>query len=422
MLYLSYVESLIKFGIGVWHPIAPKRLLRELNGVITECSRTITGLPARADRRVALHKADTLSLDELFTLGGVAIVERAARLGECSLQSLLDTPHDGRGLDGLTVMARNMLPPERYGRSAFLRAGSLSAALSNFANVYHHEATIENEEECAKAIKSHHIAVASDGAVHQKNRAQKGPCGPRGSSQDNPPATEFEQGQEGAGFLILDRPNNTVLRAEALPAGSHQTSYGAEKVAMLAAIEAALCLPAPLLRGAKVAILTDSLSLIERLRSAKPGGRGELELFSALNALAGVCPVEVFHTRGHRGIRLNEAADKLAAVGVHLQSAAPESGAPTLEFHEAMDRVKFEIGQARAEGLGALAPPTSQLGRLQSLMKGEPKCVPAYLRSSTPRYLQLIVNQLEVGQRHRIYPPGTPFEGVYLTAPCPHCA
>lgn len=79
ILYLSYVESLIKFGIGVWHPLAPKRLLRELNGVITECSRTITGLPARADRRVALHKADTLSLDELFTLGGVAIVERASR-------------------------------------------------------------------------------------------------------------------------------------------------------------------------------------------------------------------------------------------------------------------------------------------------------------------------------------------------------
>jgi ribonuclease HI len=72
-----------------------------------------------------------------------------------------------------------------------------------------------------------------------------------------------------------------------------------------------------------VALLTDSLSNIQKLKSCKPKTAKEVEMFYAVGNLASLSTVHVAHVRGHAGIRVNEKADILAEQGAMWQVAEP---------------------------------------------------------------------------------------------------
>ena len=70
--------------------------------------------------------------------------------------------------------------------------------------------------------------------------------------------------------------------------------------------------------------MTDSLSLIERIKSCRPRTSSEVELFYALSNLSYIADVSIHHVRGHANIRINEEADRLAEIGSSAQRTSSD--------------------------------------------------------------------------------------------------
>ncbi len=146
---------------------------------------------------------------------------------------------------------------------------------------------------------------------------------------------------------------------------------------------------------------------------------------SSINKLAKIHPVFLYHVRAHNGIGVNESCDILADIGLMLQEYAAGIGVvdkQTLNMDDVKKLVKKRISADRvSEITSARVPEESQIARLRRFYAGNLERCQDYLSDSNPRYMQLIINQLELDCCPRIHPAGTSFDEIKQGARCRFC-
>ncbi len=80
-------------------------------------------------------------------------------------------------------------------------------------------------------------------------------------------------------------------------------------------------------------ILTDSMSVLDKVSSADAYGPEDMELLSVLNELGAVAQVHLRHVKAHNNITLNERADRLAAQGQVLEEQG-QAASVVLQYDE----------------------------------------------------------------------------------------
>ena len=133
--------------------------------------------------------------------------------------------------------------------------------------------------------------------------------------------TDSRQRNGGAGILVEDG-NNNILCEASYPAGKLCSSFGAESVALIEALEWIKKEPK------SAVICTDSLSLHQALQNAswRTRDNGVNRIRKLVTEIA--CPITLLWYPSHCGIADNERADMLAEVGSRLpQEEVPVSHA-----------------------------------------------------------------------------------------------
>ncbi len=87
-LHLAYIDSIATYGIVCWHGYAARSSLKELQIVMNEGCRQITGCK-RAALDTLVHMSKTRYLCDSYTLAGVCLAERVLRLQNCLMKDII---------------------------------------------------------------------------------------------------------------------------------------------------------------------------------------------------------------------------------------------------------------------------------------------------------------------------------------------
>ena len=299
-LQISHIGSLCEHGIASWFPLAPKKDLKKLDNVLLSAARITAGLPRCTDACICFHKTQSWCLGECYKLKAITLAERIKSLSSCRLHMDFNSrvQWQEKGLKQAFDLAEYYLPAKKYVRSSFPNASARINCVKHMDKVVCSTDTMwcDDDVEAEIQMGKFDLVGATDGSVE-----------PEG----------VNAGAGGAAFLVLNK-HGELLKEWAGSAGRNCTSYCAEKLAIKRVL--AFLRDAALSSGCNAClVLTDSMSVIQKIESGTPESGNDVELFDAINELASIAKIKFRHVKAHVGITLNERADKLADQGKSIE-------------------------------------------------------------------------------------------------------
>jgi ribonuclease HI len=311
--FRGYVESLVRYGLGIWYQRASVKSLQAIQVVLNTGYRKITGLDKTAGTVMAQHLSKCYNLDELYDVYAVAETDRALRVRNSSLRTLIiddAVPNPQCGfvhplLSKLDAQfprgdcVRRFFPEKRGWKELFSSHGNVRVLLDPADRVKSQEAADMLEQDAASVV------VYTDGSVTLPRQL------------GNP------ENRAGAAWMVRDCAAGVeVLESE--NCGKYQHVYGVERRALTRGAEAARNYIGHSDRHSrpgetKVVMISDCLSLLQKVDSQSIEEEEDVELHRAIGLLAENSVVELRHVTSHIGISGNETVDteaKAAARGV----------------------------------------------------------------------------------------------------------
>ena len=309
--YCQFIQPVALYGSAAYMSLSRKTNKEKVDQVAAAGARIITGCPAGTRSRVVMAEADIRSISSLADEQGAILRERVLRL-----------PHDVPARQTVTRKIKKRLKNRQTWREGATR-------IAREAKLEETGREVASLPACApwlsmgKGSISFHTE-AGDSTTRTDSPEIRREAAER-VMEALPPSdtTYFTDGSTEEGFGVggggVARKEQSRGDAQwSVPAGAWTSSYRAEQVAFLAAVEDAVEAPKAV---RSVRICTDSLSLVMFLRkgAGRPSPDTLTQIWSGLKKLSQQRRnVQVVWIPGHADIAGNEQADEAANAGRHL--------------------------------------------------------------------------------------------------------
>ena len=290
VLVESYVYSHLRFATSAWFQQLTKRQQEDLEDVAYAAARLVTNLPRAAGRYETFDRAKLKQLGELAEIDALRIAD-AARRSETQAESLIWRENHEVGkekkktaLQGAVSEMRNWTPGIITKKVHPWKSIATAKDWGGRVKIYCE--TIETQKELDEIDGEGLWLNGSDGAlgkIYGKN---------------------YQYGPGSCGWVVNGRKGNART-------GAHKCAFQSEAIGgrkMLEETEEEIRRIEKGKRPRAVVWTTDSLSLLQALKSIDFKAEGVHDVAKALAKLSKVTEVIAVHVRGHSDIGINKIA------------------------------------------------------------------------------------------------------------------
>ena len=401
-LYRGYLEPVATYGLGAYASFLSRKQKERIQAALNRGARSILGVPMGVPAAVLHSVSNVPSLEDLTITEVTLNIDRALRNPNITLRKLAVNAAV-QNPDGPLAIAlwqlEEVFPEKSFIRDPYI-VGDKIYCYPHLDTVEFETDTLREEidiERLAERWGADELAY-TDASVLDGGRFSR----------------KYSAG--GAYVIYGEKSSRYEKHSESFPLEA-STSYKAEQLAILKLLQfynsetnSTVGRDSPRRR---ILILTDCLSELQHLRLFHRETDIDSRIMHELNALSRRADVMFAHVKGHVGLRGNEQADKMAAIGREKELIGRADKKWRYSAKEAKLHLKGLVKQLKEDRLETAA---QRHDLAKWYRKAATKSAFNPVKSDKPRWITSAIARLMVG-----YVPGGSVRHGAQMEKCPHC-
>ena len=172
MIYNGLIDSIVRYGITTYFPLAIQYELKSLKVAINRALRLVLGVQKLTNQKILYDLSNSYTIYtiyELYLIHSNMLLDRAMRIKYASLNAYIkERPQRYETIvDKLIKEGEDLFPTAKFSRSMFPSKKERNDAYNNIQDVKFLNMTVEKESEFRLLMDNYDIGLATDGSVKE---------------------------------------------------------------------------------------------------------------------------------------------------------------------------------------------------------------------------------------------------------------